>query len=979
MRAAAAAALLVLAAAFPTRAVADPASDLLSVGRKAFADGQYSLAVSSFQRITDEYPDSASVEEASYLRGVSLFYAGRWAESLSAFSLLGIRHPHSAFLGRASYWVGAADLKLGNWQSAYDSLSAFLKDPASAGPYTASATLYRGVALEGLGRDTEAAAVYREVLSRTPSADQVAELTYRLAGIELRAGRYASARDLYGRVLLSFTSSPFVGDAAFYTGECELALGNLPEAERRYLTVISLYPESPNVEPATFRLADIAWRQRRDSALRRVEDYLQRFPTGSRRGSALKLKADILLDRRRTAEAVDSYQLAVGILPDGAEKQTALYQMGTAQLSLGRKQDAADSLGRAGTGGSAAVAEKARFQQAVILTDLGRTADAITVLRSFLADFPDSSRAQEAGRLLGTLQEKQGDRDGARASWNGLIERFPDSPVLAEYLFRRGNDWMAAGRWGMALDDLQRVRRDFAGSPWAGPSTYSIGYIYAHQGEYPRALPFFTEASQAPVPADAARARLSAAICLFDMGRFDQAVTALRTLQPGGAAGAAPDAYVVAGAVSAPAAPPVSSGTVALYIGRSLYRMGRLGDAAASLGGAAAALAAEGSALGADALYWRGWALLRLQKPADAASAFLAMAGGYPSDPRHREALLRAAICRTLQSDDAGALALFQQVIDEPGAGADSIAEQALYEKELALARLGRDAEAETALQDLLQRFPASALAAQSLYSRAEQALSDKRYGDAVAGFDQVRAAFPRGTLAAPSAFWAAEAARRSGAWADALPRYWACLLLPAGALASNLLTEAVDGFSESLRANGDLSVARDFSSRAASTPSLGDEASAGVQLAAAGMLLESSPSEARAVAARVAAAAPPEPYAGEASLLLAECAERASDWNRALDILGALESSRADDVGARAALEKGRALQAMGRTSDAVDEYLKVAYLFPGLADRAAEGMARAVSLARQRGDSERAARIERSLRSTYPDSPWLQGLSAE
>jgi hypothetical protein len=114
-------------------------------------------------------------------------------------------------------------------------------------------------------------------------------------------------------------------------------------------------------------------------------------------------------------------------------------------------------------------------------------------------------------------------------------------------------------------------------------------------------------------------------------------------------------------------------------------------------------------------------------------------------------------------------------------------------------------------------------------------------------------------------------------------------------------------------------------------------------------------------------------------SLLQGRYAAFHSDWARALDILGALEGSRADDIGARAALEKARTLEAMGRTGDAVDEFLKVAYLFPDLGNRAAEGMANAVRVSRARGDRDRAAKIEQAMRKTYPSSPWLKSLSQD
>ena len=114
--------------------------------------------------------------------------------------------------------------------------------------------------------------------------------------------------------------------------------------------------------------------------------------------------------------------------------------------------------------------------------------------------------------------------------------------------------------------------------------------------------------------------------------------------------------------------------------------------------------------------------------------------------------------------------------------------------------------------------------------------------------------------------------------------------------------------------------------------PALGPEQSAGVRLAAADLLLASAPDEALGIITDVRRAAPPEPYAGEAGLLVGEYAALRSDWNRALDVFSALEGSRADDIGARAAIQKGRALESVGRTADAVDEYLKVGYLFPDL-----------------------------------------------
>ena len=958
---------LALALAVAVPCFGTPPDDLLAVGKKAFGEGQYALAISSLQRIQDEYPESPGSEEAGYLLGVSLFSAGRWADSLSAFSLLGIRYPKSSLISRAEYWVGAANLRLGHWQSAFDNLSAFLHGRTDTGPYRLSALLGRAVALEGLGRDAEAGAAYRQLLLDPSARAYSAEATWRLAATEYRAGNYGAARDLYGKVLIEDTGSPFVRDAVFFAGECELALGRLAEAEKRFLTLLSLYPDSPYVEAASFRLVDISWRQKRASAFRQVEDFLARFPGGAHQGSALRLKGDILLAQKKSADALEAYTRSVAALPDGAEKQSLYYSMALAQEALGRKLDAADSFAHAGSGGSDEIAERAGFQRAVLLAGEGKGKEAIEALRAFGRAFPRSARAEEAERLLGTLLEKQGDPEASRALWDSLAQRFPGSPSLPEYISSRGRNLLVLGQWALALDDFQRVIKGNGNPSWTGRSAYSIGYVYALRGEYPRALPFFQLASKvAPAGNEAARGTLAAAICLFNMGRFDQALSALRSLQ-------------------ASRAPSLSAGNLALYAGKSLYRLGRLNEAAAQLNEAAASLAAERSPLGADAHYWRGWALLRLRKPSDAYSSFLAVAEGYPADQRRGESLFRAAVCETMQGDDASAVTLYEEVITEPqpgpaqGDGAPSpapIVEQAMYERAQALSRLGREQESAAALDQLARAFPSGRLAPQAFYARAERALSEGRYAEAHAGFDRAAHGFPDSPLADTAAYWAAESLLRAGEVRGSLDEFWACL---ASKSSPAVLSVTIEGFTGALNKMGDVETARYFSQKVGSSTALGVEASAGVRLASADVLLASAPEEALALITEVRRAAPPEPFAGEASLLMGRYAESRGDWNRALDIFGALEGSRADDVGARAAIEKGRTLEAMGRTADAVDEYLKVAYLFPDLGDRAAEGMAAAVRVSRARGDTGRSARIEQALRTNYPASPWLDTLSGD
>jgi TolA-binding protein len=943
---------------------ASPVDDLLTTGKKAFADGQYSLATESFQRITNEFPESPSVVEAQYMLGVSAFYAGKWSDSSAALQRLRLQAPRSLYSQRALYWLAAASLKLGKFDQTLELLKSYTPS-GPADPYKLPSLLLAGIAQEAMGRDGEAGPSYRSILADKSGAALYPEASFRLAGVEYRAARFSVARDLYGRVLLEGSRSAFVKDSVFFLAECELALGNVAEAEKRYRTILTLYPDSAYREAASFRLADTAWRQRNtEQALGQLTALQREFPDGSYRGNALRLRGDILLDQKKYEQAIAEYGRALGLLKDDGEKQAAVYGMGLAQLSLGKKSDAAASFSRAGAGSANDIGEKASYQSALIAAGGADDAAAIQALQRFLDRFADGPDAEAATRLLASLLERKGDLQASYVRWDALVSGFPKSAAIPEYVFRRGNAALTLGKTNAALDDFQRVVKEFPRTQWQRESSYATGYLYAQRGEYPRALPYFQSVAKDTSAGEIAeRGRLSVGICLFNMGSYDKAYASLKELR---------------------AAKPtsVTEGSIVLYMGRALYRMEKLEDAAARLAEAASLLssaAAKGTAEtvdAAEALYWLGWAQLRLGKLPEARDAFAATAARYPESARRAESLLRAGICETMQNDDGAAVGLFEQLLSTPASAADrETREQGLFEKGWALSRLGKDAESSDAFEQLAREFPRGRLAPEAWFKVAEKALEDKRYDDARKGFDRVARDFPSSELSLQALYWSAESSRQSGDAAAALEGFWKCL---AAKPQMALLTAAIDGYDLALQSTGSLEQARAYAQKARATRGLATEASADIQLEYAKLLMGSSPADALAVISDVRRSAPPEPLAGEASLALGSYYAAVRDWSKALDVFGALESSRADRIGAQAAREHARALEATGHTAEAVDQFLKVAYLFSDYPDLAAEGLYDAARVARARGDRERAAKLEQSLRQSYPQSPWAQKITA-
>ena len=933
-----------------------PADNLLEAGKKAFSDGFYDVAAASFRRVVSDYPQAAAALEAEYLLGVSQFYAGKWEESISALGGFQARHPDSFLSSRAAYWIGAAQLKLGKYEKALRALGGAPGGEKRLGPYAGHAALLSGIAFEALGRDAEAAARYRGLLEPGGDASLAPEAAFRLAGIEYRAGRFPSARELYGRILISYPQSAFVRDSLFFLAESDLAVGETQSAQRRYSTILSIYPDSPYREAAMYRLADISYREKDAAdALRRLDDLKAQFPRGAYSGNALRLRADIFFDQKKYEQSLAGYREAVSALPDGGEKQAAFYSAGLAELMLGRKADTAQDFGRAGSGSVKDIGERASFQRAVVLAGIGRTEEAIGGLNDYLEAFPGGPHGEEALKLLASLLDARGDYEKSAGRWTDLVKLFPRSASLPEYLFNRGSALMKRGTPG-ALDDFQRILRDYAGSGFRDESEYSIGYIYARRGEYSRALPYFQSVSLRAAGTEIGdRSLLSIGTCLFNMGSFDKALASLEYLRAAHPAGE-------------------MEGTVALYQGKTLYRLERLGEAVERLSAASSTLDALPSAPerafeAADARYWLGWSLFRLGKLAESRDAFLSLAQKYPADARVSEVLYRAGICETLLGDDTAAVVLFDRSASAAGPSAGSTLEQALYEKGWALSRMGDDFRSLQAFTELSRRFPDGKLGPEAFFKISMKAFDEGRFVDARAGFGNVARDFPRSALVGQALYWSAESARQAGDAQGALDGFW---LFFQQAPAENLLPAALDGLRNALASLDSIDAAEKLAARAKSAHGLDVRVAAGIQLDYARMLLAASPARALAAVADARRLSPPEPLAGEAVLLTGLCSEGMGDRRKALDLFAALSDSRIDEVGAQATLERAKALEASGSSREAVEQYLRISYVYPGFADLAAEGLFSAARLSLQQGDRENASRAQETLKKRYPDSQW-------
>jgi TolA-binding protein len=956
---------------------AQSADKLFEAGRKAFQDGMYVMAGRNFRELIDQYPDSPLADDAEYLGGVSDFYLGEYQRCVSALKNYERRYPRSANNRRVSYWLGSAYFQLLEFSQSLLHLSSQVERYPDEQPYFDHALLLKGMVEENLSDWEAARESYGQVLSRDSARDLWPESLYRLGGIELRSAEYSRGLKAFSRLLVEFPDSAYAEEAVFFLGECQFFLGRYSEAEGSFRSVLASDPPQEQAQTSLYRMALLlAELGRRSESLEFCRELELRFPRSRYLQPLARLKADLLFDLKRYAEAFDAYRLALETGPEEGERQVIYYNMG---LSAYLSGDLRRSMGplEKGLRGSKQIAEQSLFRLAAVQAQLGMVQEAAERFEEFRRLYPSSASREEATRILAALYFDGGRLRDAEALYTELITRYPDSSYQDEYLFKRGSAYLQGGSIAAALEDFHSLNERWPKSAYAEESTYNVGYIYSERGEYKRSIPYFEEVLRTGPSAElAGRSALAAGVCAFNMGDYQQA---LRWFQRNTGLGSQPaersSAWV---------------GESWFYLGRTYYKIERLEAAADSFARAAELMGGSGGGTGPgsqgeEALFWQGLSEFRMERFRQAKQTFLTLTGRYPEGRRLAESFYRAGVCAAQIDGFEESIQYYDKALQAVGkAGGQSgeyvqnLHQEILYQKGLSHLSAGSRELAVQTYERLSREYPESTLAAEAFFKIAEEDFRLGDYASAARGFLQLRKRFPESPAAEAALYWAGLSSARGGERADALEYLTGYLEANSGAaggssggLADLAMEEIREILSEISGPEG--KIFEDFYRRVDRSPSLRQSFKNRIRLEYARYIFGEEPEGAMAILQEVRAQDPAEPLASEVNYLIGEYYRIDGQLDRAYDIFSGIVGANSQRPGAASQLGIGAVLEARGDTREAAEEYLKVHFLYPDQTDLAAEGLFKAGLLYWREGYRDRASELFDRLAEEYPGSPWV------
>ena len=675
-----------LAAPLPTVALPPDATalELLALGQRAAAEGDYPTAAAAFRAAGDAGGlDARAAAEAQWGYAFALFEDGDFAAAAEALEAL-LQEPDAAapaagnslvapldIPDAAAFTLGRARAALGDPATAIDAFRAYAEANPDMAAYVQPLIADAYIALG----DTNAAITALEAATTGAAQRFVAvENRGRLAGLLLERGDTAGAIAQYDAIRDIARTEATKGQMTYLAGLAEQQAGHSDAAQARFLEAITDYPRAAESHAALVALVEAGVPV--DEYQRGVIDYY---------AGAYQLGIDAL--RRAIAAAPDTYPRDAHLFLAWSYEKLGDVTSALTELDAFAEYEPARAL----------------FERGEMLNRAGRAAEALAAYDEFVTAYPDAAETAAVQWTAAQLADGAGASAAAGSTdaadrYLALADAFPFDGDTPAALYRAG-ELTAADDQAAGVALWQRLAEQYPANEWGAAALFRLLRL--------------AEAGQAE-GLDAAALRQQVATLTpsnyfalraidFAAGTEPFSATSDMTLPDDPAGGrAAAEVWLRERLVAAGVVPPEALGTLSaglaaepgLRIGEKLWQLGLYEAAKAELETVREAYADDPVANYQLALYFQELGLFRssivaaasllrqvgatvfdaprflgrLAYPAHYADLILPLAERYGYDPRLQFALVRQeSLFESIARSTAAAQGL-SQVIPDTGA-----------------------------------------------------------------------------------------------------------------------------------------------------------------------------------------------------------------------------------------------------------------------------------------------------------------------
>ena len=473
-------------------------------------------AISWYEKLALQFPDSPYRDEACFGRGMVYKEAGALSEAEATFQKQLSEYPQSDRTAQAHLRLGEIYMERGAFDQAVAAFEAYsdfgfrisdfgLKTPSS--PLT---THHSPLTSPGSIRSVMAEAFYRK-------------------------GSFSKAIPLYEQQLRTDASDSLGGEpdrkATLLLRLVEMyeRVGEPQRAIERATQCIARYPESAASASCLLARADLFRRTERPEEA--LNDY--RALASSRFASkALRSRADLLFALERYEEASKAYESLLASSPEDVDAAgthvLCLYRLGRNREAI----QAAKSF-RKRFGDARNWLARLELEQGRRLLDRKEFEAAQASFEKQLKAFGDTEYADDARYYLGLVHFQQKRMEEALQVFSDFLTAYPKSPYLPEVTMKLGTIYYLSGQFASAIDYYKTVSKGTTPG-MAVDALFNTVLSYERLGRYDAAIEtaetlirLFSENEVIP------RVRMKKGIFLMKLGRYEEAVAVFQKNMPG--------------------------------------------------------------------------------------------------------------------------------------------------------------------------------------------------------------------------------------------------------------------------------------------------------------------------------------------------------------------------------------------------------------------------------------------------------------
>ncbi|MBD5213974.1 MAG: tetratricopeptide repeat protein [Bacteroidales bacterium] len=408
------------------------------LGYAYFSQGKYPQAATEFSTYLKQPGNTSRTLQADAANrlGDCLYYQGKLSAALECYDRAARLNPSSA-----DYPLYQQAMVLGYQGKAAEKRAALtrLKQEYPTSPLLADAMLEQAASERQEGRINDAIATYRQLANDYPASAQGRRALYLLSSLQSANGNVDDAFASYKELIKRHSPSAEATAAAESFKELAVQEGRLEE----YLSFISTVANAPTL--TNDEVDDLTYRSARTP--RQLEQYLEKYPTGSHAAEALITLVRDAAKRSNGEKVIQIANRLVTDFPGSTYAAEAWQQKADAEMSAGMTEEALLSYRNLEErSSSAATLTAARKGQIYAAAQLGMDEDVIRLADLLLASASGNSGESSDISLMKAMALHSAGRSAEAADIWSELARNPkelsgakSAFYLGEYYFDKGD------------------------------------------------------------------------------------------------------------------------------------------------------------------------------------------------------------------------------------------------------------------------------------------------------------------------------------------------------------------------------------------------------------------------------------------------------------------------------------------------------------------------------------------------------------